>query len=62
MTKPHTPTEAEKRPGFAGLVSEQRDILAKRVADAPAIWISIPTWGRLWVNGRRLLGLDRGHR
>jgi hypothetical protein len=62
MAKPHTPTESEQRPGFASLVSEQRDILAKRVADAPAIWISIPTWGRLWVNGRRLLRLDRGHR
>ena len=34
-------------------------MLAKRIADAPATWISIPMWGRVFVTGRRLLGIDR---
>jgi hypothetical protein len=34
-------------------------MLAKRIADAPAAWISIPMWGRVFVMGRRLLGIDR---
>jgi hypothetical protein len=55
-------TELEKRDGLAGLFATERDILAKRIADAPAAWISIPMWGRVWVNGRKLLGLDRRHR
>ena len=36
-----------------------RRTFAKRLTNAPAKWMCVPTWGRLWVNGRRLLGLDR---
>jgi len=42
-----------------GLIASERDMLAKRIADAPAAWISIPMWGRVFVMGRRLLGIDR---
>jgi hypothetical protein len=34
-------------------------MLAKRIADAPATWISIPMWGRVFVATRKLLRLDR---
>ncbi len=33
-------------------------MLAQRIADAPAMWISIPMWGRVFVFTRRLLRLD----
>ena len=34
-------------------------MLAKRIADAPAMWISIPMWGRVFTTYRKLLRLDR---
>jgi hypothetical protein len=37
----------------------QREILAKRVADAPAQWMCIPAWARLFSETRRLLGYER---
>lgn len=55
-------TELEKRDGLAGLIATEREMLAKRIADAPAAWISIPMWGRVFTTGRRLLGLDRRKR
>jgi hypothetical protein len=36
-----------------------RRTFAKRLTNAPAVWMCVPTWARLWVTGRRLLGLDR---
>jgi hypothetical protein len=60
--KPPEDAVGESRPGLAGLINTEREMLAKRIADAPAAWISIPMWGRVWVNGRKLLGLDRRHR
>jgi hypothetical protein len=61
MPAPPNPQKAadERRPGLQGLLASERDMLAKRIADAPAAWISIPMWGRVFVTGRRLLGLDR---
>ena len=50
---------AEERASLAGLFATEREILAKRIADAPAAWISIPMWGRVFTTGRKLLGLDR---
>jgi hypothetical protein len=47
------------RRGLPGVVATQRKLVAKRLTNTPAVWMSVPTWGRLWVNGRRLLGLDR---
>ncbi len=55
---PENSAEAS-RDGLAGLLATERDMLAKRIADAPAIWISIPTWGRVFVATRKLLRLDR---
>ena len=43
----------------AGVFATQREILAKRVADAPALWMSIPAWARLFSEARRLLGFER---
>jgi hypothetical protein len=57
--KPPEDTSAETRSGLAGLFATERDMLAKRIADAPAAWISIPMWGRVFTTGRKLLGLDR---
>jgi hypothetical protein len=61
--QPDTAVEA-RRPGLQALLASEREMLAKRIADAPAAWISIPMWGRVFVTTRRLLGLDRrrGHR
>jgi hypothetical protein len=56
---PDPQRQLRDRPGFAGVLATQRKIVAKRLTNTPAIWMSVPTWGRLWVNGRRLLGLDR---
>jgi hypothetical protein len=50
---------SEERGSLVGLFATERDILAKRIADAPAMWISIPMWGRVFTIGRKLLGLDR---
>ena len=50
---------ARDRAGLQGLIATERDMLAKRIADAPAAWISSPMWGRVFVMGRRLLGIDR---
>jgi len=55
---PETSTEAS-RDGLAGLLASEREMLAKRIADAPATWISIPMWGRVFVTTRKLLRLDR---
>jgi hypothetical protein len=55
---PETSTEAG-RDGLAGLLASEREMLAKRIADAPATWISIPMWGRVFVTTRKLLRLDR---
>ena len=35
-------------------------MLAKRIADAPAMWISIPMWGRVFTAYRKLLRLSIG--
>ena len=55
---PDTSAEARKN-GLPGLISTEREMLAKRIADAPAMWISIPMWGRVFTTYRRLLRLDR---
>jgi hypothetical protein len=49
----------EARTGFAGLVATEREMLAKRIADAPASWISIPMWGRVFRVVRKVFGI--GH-
>jgi hypothetical protein len=54
---PDTSTEAG-RDGLAGLLASERDMLAKRIADAPATWISIPMWGRVFNAYRKLFRLD----
>jgi hypothetical protein len=59
--KPPADASPETRAGLAGLFATERDMLAKRIADAPAAWISIPMWGRVFTIGRKLLGLDRRH-
>lgn len=51
------PTTTEGR-NFAALIATEREMLAKRIADAPAAWISIPMWGRVFTAGRRLLGRE----
>jgi hypothetical protein len=59
---PKPPDQAlskEARAGFAGLVSTEREMLAKRIADAPAAWISIPMWGRVFRVVRKVFGV--GH-
>ena len=58
--KPPADTSTEAgRNGLPGLLATERDMLAKRIADAPATWISIPMWGRVFTTYRRLLRLDR---
>lgn len=62
MPAPTNPTHTEVAPrpaGLQALIANERQMLAKRIADAPAAWISIPMWGRFFVTTRRLLGLDR---
>jgi hypothetical protein len=62
MPAPRDPSKAvveSRRPDLQALIANERDMLAKRIADAPAAWISIPMWGRVFVTTRRLLGLDR---
>lgn len=56
---PAESVSSEARAGFAGLVSTERDMLAKRIADAPASWISIPMWGRFFRIVRKVFGI--GH-
>ena len=56
---PDTSVEARKN-GLPGLLATEREMLAKRIADAPAMWISIPMWGRVFNAYRKLLRLDRG--
>jgi hypothetical protein len=55
---PETSAEA-RRNGLPGLIATEREMLAKRIADAPAMWISIPMWGRVFTAYRKLLRLDR---
>jgi hypothetical protein len=57
--KPPESTTVANREGLAGLLATERDMLAKRIADAPAAWISIPMWGKVFTAGRKLLRLDR---
>jgi hypothetical protein len=62
MPAPPKPTQSlVKSDGsdLQALLAKERDMLAKRIADAPAAWISIPMWGRVFVTTRRLLGVDR---
>ena len=59
---PKPPVEsvsAESRAGLAGVLSTEREMLAKRIADAPAAWISIPMWGRVFRLVRKVFGI--GH-
>ena len=46
-------------PGRAAMIAAQREMLAKRIADAPAAWISIPMWGRVFRIVRKVFGI--GH-
>jgi hypothetical protein len=65
MPAPHSSPDQvseSNRSGLQSLLANERDMLAKRIADAPAAWISIPMWGRVFVAGRRLLRLDRPRR
>jgi hypothetical protein len=55
---PDTSVEA-RRDGLPALLATEREMLAKRIADAPAMWISIPMWGRVFNAYRKLLRLDR---
>ena len=55
---PETSAE-ERKNGLPGLIASEREMLAKRIADAPAMWISIPMWGRVFNTYRKLLRLDR---
>ena len=57
--KPPEETTETGRDGFAGLLATEREMLAKRIADAPAMWISIPMWGRVFTAYRKLFRLDR---
>ena len=58
--KPPPETTSNKNAnGLPGLLASERDMLAKRIADAPASWISIPMWGRVFTTTRKLLRLDR---
>ena len=62
MPAPHNPPPTaieSRRSDLQSLIATEREMLAKRIADAPAAWISIPMWGRVFVTTRRLLGLDR---
>jgi hypothetical protein len=62
MPAPPNPSQSvveANRRDLQTLLATERDMLAKRIADVPAAWISIPTWGRVFVATRRLLGLDR---
>ena len=54
---PDTSAEARKD-GLPGLLATEREMLAKRIADAPATWISIPMWGRVFNAYRKLFRLD----
>jgi hypothetical protein len=58
---PNNPTQSvvESDRSLQALLAKEREMLAKRIADAPAAWISIPMWGRVFVITRRLLRLDR---
>lgn len=57
--KPPTKLAEERSERLSGLLAAERELLATRIADAPAAWISIPMWGKVFTTGRRLLGLDR---
>ena len=56
---PDTSVEARKN-GLPGLLATEREMLAKRIADAPAMWISIPMWGRVFNAYRKLLATGSG--
>jgi|HubBroStandDraft_6_1064221.scaffolds.fasta_scaffold2678171_1 hypothetical protein len=58
-TDPPNNADAVSAARRAGVFATQRQILAKRVADAPALWMSIPAWARLFSEARRLLGFER---
>jgi hypothetical protein len=49
----------DSREGLQSLFASEREMLAKRIADAPAAWISIPMWGRVFRAWRRLIELPR---
>ena len=57
--KPPDDSAEARKTGLPGLLATERDMLAKRIADAPAMWISIPMWGRVFNAYRKLLRLDR---
>ena len=52
-------TRSELNVNLPGLLATEREMLAKRIADAPAMWISIPMWGRVFNAYRKLFRLDR---
>jgi hypothetical protein len=65
MPAPPNPPNAtvdSARSGLQGLLATEREVLAKRIADAPAAWISIPMWGRVFVPLRRAYLFVRGKR
>ena len=55
---PEDTTTKAGRDGLPGLLATEREMLAKRIADAPATWISIPMWGRVFNAYRKLFRLD----
>ena len=56
--KPPDTTVEAAQDGLPGLLATEREMLAKRIADAPATWISIPMWGRVFNAYRKLFRLD----
>ena len=56
--KPPDTSVEERTNGLPGLLATEREMLAKRIADAPAMWISIPMWGRVFNAYRKLFRLD----
>jgi hypothetical protein len=57
--KADQPISDDPQRGLKTLLATEREMLAKRIADAPTAWISIPMWGRVFRAWRRLIELPR---
>ena len=58
MPQPHSapkPAVRDAKAGIPSMLDAQREMIAKRIADAPAAWLSIPMWGRVFTTTRKLL-------